>query len=105
MKYLEFLPYLAVMAGVTYLIRMIPLVLFKKKITNRFFLSLLHYIPFAVLSAMTIPAAFFATDHIISAFIGIAVALFLAFKNKSLIVVAVGATVGALITELIIKFI
>ena len=78
MSYLNFLPYLFVMAGATYLIRMIPLVLFKKKITNRFFLSLLHYIPFA---------------------------LILALKNKSLLIVAIGATCGALITELIIKFI
>lgn len=105
MNYLNFLPYLLVMAGVTYLIRMIPLVLFKKKITNRFFLSLLHYIPFAVLTAMTIPAVFFATNHIISAVIGIILALILAFKNKSLLIVAIGATCGALITELIIKFI
>ncbi|MBQ8202869.1 MAG: AzlD domain-containing protein [Clostridia bacterium] len=97
----KFFIYLAVMAGVTYLIRMIPLVLFKKKITNKFFLSLLHYIPYAVLSAMTVPAAFFATDHILSAVIGVLFALILAYKNKSLIIVAAGATVGVLLTELI----
>ena len=51
-----FFLYLLVMAGVTYLIRMLPLVLCRKKIENRFIRSFLYYIPYAVLSAMTIPA-------------------------------------------------
>lgn len=51
--------YIAVMAGVTYLIRMIPFTLFKKKIKSRFIQSVLYYIPYAVLSAMTFPAIFF----------------------------------------------
>lgn len=101
----SFFIYLAVMAGVTYLIRMLPLVLIKKKITNKFILSLLHYIPFAVLSAMTIPAVFFVAEHIIAAAIGVAVALVLAFKTKSLVLVALGATFGVLITELLITLI
>ncbi len=101
----SFFIYLAVMAGVTYLIRMLPLVLIKKKITNRFILSLLHYIPFAVLSAMTIPAAFFVTDHIIAAVVGVAFALVLAFKTKSLILVALGATFGVLISEIVLTLI
>ena len=46
------------MAGGTYLIRMLPLVLIKKKLKNRFFKSFLYYIPYAVLSVMTIPAIF-----------------------------------------------
>ena len=50
--------YIAVMAGVTYLIRMIPFTFFRKKIKSRFFRSFLYYIPYAVLSAMTIPAIF-----------------------------------------------
>ena len=101
----SFFIYLAVMAGVTYLIRMLPLVLIKKKITNKFILSLLHYIPFAVLSAMTIPAVFFVAEHIIAAAIGVAVALILAFKTKSLVLVALGATFGVLITEIVITLI
>lgn len=101
----SFFIYLAVMAGVTYLIRMLPLVLIKKKITNKFILSLLHYIPFAVLSAMTIPAVFFVAEHIIAAAIGVAVALVLAFKTKSLVLVALGATFGVLITEIVITLI
>lgn len=50
--------YIAVMALVTYLIRMLPLVIFRKKIENRFIRSFLYYIPYAVLAAMTFPAVF-----------------------------------------------
>jgi len=56
----NFFLYLAVMAGVTYLIRMLPLVLMRRKLQNRFLLSFLYYIPYAVLSVMTIPAIFYA---------------------------------------------
>ena len=51
--------YVAVMAGVTYLIRMLPLTLFRKEIKSKFFRRFLYYIPYAVLSAMTIPAIFY----------------------------------------------
>ena len=63
----DFFIYLAVMAGVTYLVRAVPLILVKKPIKNRFLLSFLHYIPYAVLAAMTVPAIFYATDYFISA--------------------------------------
>ena len=48
--------YILVMAGVTYLIRMLPLVLFKKEITSPFVKSFLFYVPYACLAAMTFPA-------------------------------------------------
>ena len=51
--------YIAVMAGVTYLMRMLPFTLFRRKITSRFLQDLLYYIPYAVLSAMAIPASFY----------------------------------------------
>lgn len=73
----EFLLYLAVMAGVTYLIRMIPLALVHKKITNRFVLSFLYYVPYAVLSAMVVPAIFTATGSPLSAMAGFLVAVVL----------------------------
>lgn len=101
----NFFLYLLTAAGVTYLIRMLPLVLVKKKIKNRFLLSFLYYIPYAVLSAMTVPAIFFATDHIVSAAIGFAVAFVLAFKNKSLLTVAASACGAVLLAELVIKYI
>lgn len=50
--------YIAVMAGVTYLVRMLPLTLFRKKLNNRFLRSFLFYVPYAVLTVMTVPAVF-----------------------------------------------
>lgn len=99
MKFSLFLPYLLVMAVVTYLIRVLPLVLVKRKIKNRFFNSVLYYIPYTVLSAMTIPAIFYATSSLYSAVAGLVAALVLAFRRRSLIVVAIGACLAVLIAE------
>ena len=71
----ELIVCVAVMAGVTYLIRMIPFTLFRKKITNRFLLSFFAYVPYAVLGAMTFPWIFYSTDSFISAAVGCAAAL------------------------------
>ena len=101
MSFTAFLPYLITMALVTYLIRAIPLVLIKKKIRSRFILSFLHYMLYAVLSVMTIPAVFFATDHVLTAAVGVAVALVLGFFKKDLLTVAIGASLGVFIAELI----
>ena len=94
--------YIAVMAGVTYLVRMIPFTVFRKKIKSQFFRSFLHYIPNAVLSAMTIPAIFYSTGDMVTATIGTVVAVVLAYFNMPLIVVALAASAAALITGLII---
>lgn len=92
--------YVIVMAVVTYLIRMIPFVFFRKKIKSRFFRSFLYYIPYAVLSAMTIPAIFYSTGNIITAIAGTVTAFVLSYFNLPLIVVALSATVMAFITGL-----
>ncbi len=97
---MNFFVYLIVTAGTTYLVRMLPLVLMKGKITNRFLLSFLHYIPYAVLSVMTIPAIFSATGDIRTAAAGFAVALVLAWRGKSLLTVAAAACAAVLLTEL-----
>ena len=101
---LKFFIYLFVMAGVTYLVRMIPLVLIKKKVTNRFIRSFLYYVPYSVLAVMTVPAIFSATSYLISAVIGFAVALVLSYMEKSLILVASSACAAVLVTELVMKF-
>ena len=100
----QFWLYLLVMAGSTYLIRAIPFSLVKKKIKNRFIRSLLHYLPYAVLSAMVIPGVFSSTGSVITASIGLAAACILAFFDRSLIIVALGASAAAYITGLIINF-
>ena len=90
--------YIAVMAIVTYLIRMIPFTFFRKKIKSRFFKSFLYYIPYAVLSAMTIPAIFYCTGSMPTAIAGTAVAVVLAYFNLPLIIVALAAAAAAFIT-------
>ncbi len=94
--------YIIVMAGVTYLIRMIPFTFFRKKIKSRFFRSFLYYIPYAVLTAMTIPAIFYSTENFITALAGTAVALILAFFGLPLIVVALSASLAAFLTGLLL---
>ena len=93
--------YIAVMAGVTYLIRVIPFTFFRKKITNRFIKSFLYYIPYAVLSAMTFPAIFYSTDDVVSAAVGTVAALALAYFGLPLIVVSLAASLAAFLTGLI----
>ncbi len=101
----RFLSYLAVMAAVTYLIRLLPLLFIRHKIKNRFIRSLLYYIPYSVLSAMTFPAIFYSTGYISSAIIGTAAAFALAFSRRGLLCVAAGAVLSVFITELIIPYV
>lgn len=96
--------YIIVMAGVTYLIRMLPFVIFRKKIKSRFVKDFLYYVPYAVLGAMTIPAVFFSTGNIISAVIGLAAALVLAFRGKGLLPVAIAGCAAAFVAELVMYF-
>ncbi len=94
--------YIIVMAGITYIIRMIPFTFFKKKIKSRFISSFLKYIPYAVLSAMTIPAIFYSTGNIATAAVGTLIAVILAFFDLPLIVVALSASLAAFITGIFI---
>ncbi|MGN0479814.1 MAG: AzlD domain-containing protein [Hominenteromicrobium sp.] len=100
----DVLLYIAVMAAVTYLIRMLPLTLIRRKITNRYIRSFLYYVPYATLSAMTFPAILTATGSVISAAIGFAAALLLALRGKSLLTVAVFASATVLVCELILPY-
>ncbi|MBE6846260.1 MAG: AzlD domain-containing protein [Ruminococcus sp.] len=94
--------YIIVMAGVTYLIRMIPFTFFTREIKSKFFKSFLYYIPYAVLSAMTFPSIFYSTGDMLTASVGTVVALVLAFFNLPLIVVALAASASALLVGLVI---
>ncbi len=91
-----------IMAVVTYLIRMLPLVLMRKKLKNRFLRSVLAYAPYAVLSAMTIPHILYSTSSPLSAAAGLVVAIVLAFAEKGLLTVALGASAAVFIAELFI---
>lgn len=96
--------YILVMAGVTYLIRMLPLVLAKKEITNIYIKSFLYYVPYACLAAMTFPAILSSTSFTISALVGFAVAIIAAYKEKSLLTVALLACFAVFIVERIMQF-
>ena len=94
--------YMLVMAVTTYLIRALPLAVFRGKIENRFVRSFLAYVPCACLAAMTVPAMLFATNSLISGAVGLAVAIFLAFRGKSLVFVAVGCCASVFLVEQIL---
>ncbi|MBR6728744.1 MAG: AzlD domain-containing protein [Clostridia bacterium] len=102
MHNLSFWKYLFVMAAVTYLIRMLPLVLLKKRIRNRYILSFLHYIPYTVLSVMTIPAIFSSTTYALSAWIGFLAAVLMAIFKKSLVSVAAVSCCAVFVAEFFI---
>jgi branched-subunit amino acid transport protein len=101
----EFWIYLFVMAGVTYLVRTLPLLLVKNKIKNRFVLSFLHYMPYAVLTAMTVPAIFHATGSVWSALAGFIVGFLFAYFEKSLVTVAIFTALTVLLVDLGINYI
>ena len=94
MTWQTYLLYLAVMAGVTYLIRMLPLAVFRREIKSVFIRSFLHYVPYAVLAAMTIPGILTSTGNIWTALAGLAVAFMMAWRGMSLLSVAIGACVA-----------
>ena len=91
-----------VMAITTYIIRMLPMIIFRKKIENHFIKSFLHYVPYVVITAMTFPAIFSSTSNVVSAGVGALIAIILAYKDKSLLTVAVGASIAVYIVELFI---
>ena len=105
MDFIKFLPYLIIMALGTYLIRMLPLVFFRKKIKSRFIRSFLYYVPYSVLTVMTVPAVFYSTGNTVSAAVGVAVAVILAYFRKSLVTVAAGSVFTVLISEVVIRYI
>ena len=99
-----FLIYLAVMAGVTYLVRLLPLIFARHKIKNKFLRSFLYYVPYAVLAAMTFPTIIFAPDHLISGILALVVCAVLGFMRRGLVTVAAGGALTVLISELVITY-
>ena len=92
---------IAVMALTTYLIRMLPMAIFRKKITNVRIRSFLYYVPYAVLAAMTFPAIFSSTDTTLSAVAGCVAAVLLAYLKKGLLTVAVGAAAVVFVAQML----
>ena len=97
--------YILTMAVTTYLIRVLPLTVFRKPIRSRFLKSFLHYVPYACLSAMTFPAILTATESIISGAAALIVGVVLAFRGKSLVVVSVACCAAVVLTEQVLKLV
>ncbi len=91
------------MAVVTYLCRVLSMVIFTKRFKNRFVISFLRYVPYGVLSALVIPAVFTSMDSTLSAVVGFAVSLLLSMIGQKLIVVCGGAVAAVFICETIMK--
>jgi len=95
--------YIACMAGVTYLIRVLPLTLIRKEIKNRTLRSFLYYVPYVILAVMTFPAILNATQSPIAAGVALVVAILLAWFKLGLFPVAVSACVIVFLLELFLK--
>ncbi len=102
MDWKTFWIYVLVMAGVTYLIRMVPLAAIRGKVKNRFIQGFLYYVPYAVLGAMTIPAVFSSTGSLPGAIAGVVVAAVLGWMNKSLLTVAAAACATAFVVAMMV---
>lgn len=96
--------YIFTMALTTYLIRVLPLTIFRKPIKSLFLRSFLHYVPYACLTAMTFPAILSSTASIISGSAALVVAVFLAYRGKSLLTVSLSASAAVMLTEWMLAF-
>ncbi len=97
--------YIAAMAVTTYLIRVLPMTVFRKPIRSRFVKSFLYYVPYACLTAMTFPAILSSTQSAISAAAALVTAVVLAMKGKNLMVVALSSSAAVLVTEWIMAWV
>ena len=96
--------YILTMAVTTYLIRVLPLTVFRKPIRSRFLKSFLHYVPYACLTAMTFPAILTSTATILSGAAALIIAVVLAYRGKSLLTVSLAASAAIMVTEWILGF-
>ena len=104
MNYTRILIGVAIMAIVTYIPRMLPLAIFRKKIKSRFIRSFLAYVPYAVLAAMTFPEILYSTSNMISAIAGLLVALLLSYFGRGLLTVARSSTAVVFVVEQMLKW-
>lgn len=93
--------YILVMAGVTYLIRLLPLTLIRREIKNTYIRSFLFYVPYVTLAVMTFPAILSSTESIWSAIAGFLTAVILAYRGQGLFKVSLAACVAVFLVELI----
>ena len=80
--------YIFIMFTVTYMIRLLPLTLIRKKLKNTFIRSFLYYVPYVTLSVMTFPAILNATMSKTSAMISFIIGIIAAWFGANLFKVA-----------------
>lgn len=98
-----YIGYILIMAIVTYLIRMLPIATFQKEIKSPFIKSFLFYVPYAVLGAMSFPAIFTAGGEFLPSTLGCIIALYLAYKGKGLLTVALSACLVVFISNYLLE--
>lgn len=96
--------YIFTMALTTYLVRMLPMTIFRKPIKSLFLRSFLHYVPYACLTAMTFPAILTSTASVISGAAALIVGVVLAYRGKSLLTVSLAASAAVMVTERTMMF-
>jgi branched-subunit amino acid transport protein len=89
--------------GLSYLPRALPLAVFRREIKSKYIRSFLQYVPFAVLGALTFPDIFYSTGTTATAVCGTIVAFLLAYRGKSLVIVATGAILAVYATGFIFR--
>ena len=94
--------YILIMAGVTFLIRVLPLTLIRKPIRSRFVRSFLHYVPYVTLAVMTFPAIVQATTAPIAGVAALVVGVVAAYLGGSLLTVAGACCAVVFLLELIL---
>ena len=97
--------YILTMAVTTYLIRVVPLTVFRKPIKSRFLKSFLRYVPYACLTAMTFPSILSSTETVLSGAAALVIAVVLAYRGKSLLTVSVAASAAVMATEWILTIV
>lgn len=91
--------YILIMAGVSFVIRVLPLTLIQKQIKNRFIQSFLYYVPYITIAVMTFPAIINATQTPISGVLALLVGIIAAWFGASLFKVSVSCCVVVLLAE------
>lgn len=94
--------YIALMALVTYLIRVLPLTLIRKPIKSVFLRSFLYYVPYVTLSLMTFPAITTVTQSPLAGAAAMAVGILSAWLGLGLFPVSLLCCSTVVVLELLL---
>ncbi len=94
--------YIFVMAAVSYVIRVLPLTLIRKPITNKYIKSFLYYLPYVTLTVMTFPAIIDATGNTYLGIAALVIGIILAILTQNLFIVASGCCLVVLLLSFLL---